>query len=62
MHDIFTNYTRTLREWLEIDTELQRLGVDTLEEGRVLQGLPAPSLADISLSTESSSIYLVEQK
>lgn len=60
MYDVFTNYTRALRDWLEIDDALAALGVDTMDEARERLGFPPPSAADLALGTESTTIYDVK--
>jgi hypothetical protein len=60
MHDIHTNFTATLRDWLAIDTELGRLGVDTVEDALEKLGTVPPfSAADRALMTETTSTFKV---
>ena len=58
MRDLHTNYTSTVRDWLEIDTELGRLGVDTMEEGLVKQGHPPFKEEDLAVMRETTTTYV----
>ena len=62
MLDIHVNYTARLREWLELDTELGRLGVDTLEDALEKLGtVPKFSDADRALMVETTSVFTPKQ-
>jgi hypothetical protein len=58
MRDLHTNYTSKVRDWLEIDTELGRLGVDTIEEGLLRQGHPPFSPEDLALMRETTTTFV----
>ena len=60
MLDIHLNYTRSVRDWLDIDTQLGRLGVDTIEDAQVKLGIVkkiAPE--DLALMTETTTTFKV---
>ena len=46
MRDLHYNYTSTVRDWLEVDTELARLGLDSIEEALVKTGARGPYLPE----------------
>jgi hypothetical protein len=58
MRDLHVNYTSVVRDWLEIDTELGRLGVDTIEEGMLKQGHPPFSADDLALMSETTTLFV----
>ena len=58
MRDLHVNYTSKVRDWLEIDTELGRLGVDTMEEGLLKQGHPPFSAEDLAVMSETTTMYV----
>lgn len=58
MRDLHVNYTSIVRDWLEIDTELGRLGVDTIEEGLLKQGHPPFAPEDVALMTETTTTFV----
>jgi len=61
MRDLHYNYTGKVRDWLEIDTELGRLGLDTMEEALVKTGARGP-YSDIDKAVMEETTTLVDFK
>ena len=57
MRDLHVNVTATVRDWLALDTELARLGLDTLEEALVKTGARGPySAEDLAVMESTTSV------
>jgi len=61
MRDLHHNYTNTVRDWLELDTELARLGLDSMEEALVKTGA-RPPFSPEDLAVMETTTTLVDFK
>ena len=62
MRDLHVNYTNTVRDWLEIDTELSRLGLDSMEDALVKTGARPPYSPEDLAIMESTTTVVDKEK
>ena len=62
MRDLHVNVTNTVRDWLEVDTELSRLGMDSVEEALVKTGARPPYSAEDLAVMESTTTTVDKQR
>lgn len=57
MRDLHVNVTNTVRDWFELDTELARLGLDSMEEALVKTGARGPySPEDLAVMETTTTV------